>query len=315
MRHCPFCGEEIEIGLETCPKCGEDLTRPAKPSASRIPRLFHPFAVMGYLVLVSLLIVFLQLWHSRGKTPSQESATVQPSMQPPGEDAARPDNINEADRKYMEIWSYEQETKPLFDYLVDTEARLNGPDANSGPAELKTALQRLEEFSNQAKGFVSPVGLGTCQGAVKQSIEDAKNAVNSLLRYQSAKDPQSKTLAAGGFKSSRDQRLICQSLLELVTKQLEPGLSHSKSALQKEAPEWRRLHMPRPGQPSPSPSSPAPAPAATPAPEPSGTAAPEAKAPEPGVKQETKPAPSGTGEENPQSGATAVPGEGETIQP
>jgi len=276
--HCPYCGNEIESGLDSCPLCGESLANPEKsqkPSSGRIARPLHPFAVMGYIVLLSGLIVFLQTWQkgplkAKLKKEGESAAAPAQAQAPVPRDEVRADNLNESDKKYMEVFKYERSLKPVFIALSEIDAQMSNPEQKMDGSQVQLMFQNLNKLAQMADALQTPSGLGMCAANVKGSVDQAKTALNAFWNYQSThgtpnKDEYQKNLL--GFRSQKDS---CQNIINNLNRELEPLLSHKKPLLQK----FSETYNPFPQPPVPPPS-PAPQTGATAKPQTPQPAAPE----------------------------------------
>jgi len=281
MMHCPYCGNEIESGLDSCPLCGEYLAHPEKaqkPSSGKIARPFHPFAVMGYIVLLSGLIVFLQTWQ-KGSPEAKlkkegQSAIEAPAQQqaqaPVPRDEVRADNLNESDKKYMEVFRYEQSLKPVFATLSEIDAQMSNPDQKMDGSQVQMMFQNLNKIAQIADALQTPSGLGMCASNLKGGIDQAKTALNAFWNFQSTKATAQKDEYQKNLLGFRIQKDSCRNIVNNLNRELEPLLSHKKPLLEK----FSENYNPFPQAPIP-PQIPAPQTGATAKPQTPQPAAPE----------------------------------------
>ncbi len=267
MTHCPECGEEVIAGEKICPHCGAELEK-GRPTRSRLPKLLHPFAVAGYLAILSVMIVFFQFLLQAGKagTAATSEAVI-------AEQAASlisrfrgkpPVPKTPADKRYVEILRFEQSANPFFQKLIAIDTEFSKPDYRPSESRYAEVSQDLAELSSTAENFTVPNTLGPCRQGIKNSIDEAKRAVNFLRNYQTSPSPTLKSDLEQSWALSRSQRNYCQSMIELVKKKLEADLSLNPDELKRAAEE----PVPPPTNAPP----PAPEPAAPPANAPPATA-------------------------------------------
>lgn len=337
--HCPSCGEEIESGLESCPQCGEDLGQEEKPYFRRVPRLLHPLAVMGYIILLSGLMIFLQLRFRGARPPaSSESETAVPSQPAvPAREEITLQTVNESDKKWMEVCNYEQPLKPIFAGLAQLDSQLSQPGLKLDGMQVQAMIQKVNDLLPKADSLEAPTGLGPCSAAVKNSVELMKSAVNSFWNFQSTGSKDSEVLFNQSLANSRSQKDYCAAIIANLKKDLEKaGLSKSKAALEKAAPDFFSQFTPPPApQPTPAPlplpggSSASPQPAPPPAPEPASPPSPRHERPlrahpKPGQQPHPPspeqppaeaPAEGGTGNPELEPGSSVAPEPGGSVQP
>jgi len=260
--HCPHCGNEIESGLEACPLCGESLAspeKPQKPSSGKIARPLHPFAVMGYIVLLSGLIVFLQTWQKGGLKarlkkeggPATEAPAKPQAQAPVPRDEVRADNLNESDKKYMEVFKYEQALKPIFAALSEIDAQMSNPEQKMDGSQVQLMFQNLNRISQMADALQTPSGLGMCAANVKGSVDQAKTALTAFWNYQSTKAAPNKDEYQKNLLSFRSQKDSCQNIIDNLNRDLKPVLSHKEPLLQKFSENF--IPFPQPPIPPPNP--------------------------------------------------------------
>lgn len=278
MIHCPYCEGEIAQGLELCPQCGANLKAAAKLEHKGFPKFVHPFAVMGYIVIISALLAFLQIRAQAARKPAPEKAAVKsvPAVpaRPPAlvKEIITPQNTTETDKRYMEVAGYEKAISPIFAAVTDIDSRLSDPGFRLDFNQMSAWNSILNRLSRQAENTLTPTGLGPCQPAVKNSVDQMNSALTASWNYQSKKSPDAQGQLNESLNTSRSQKNYCLSVIDILKKDLEKsGLSHGAEALIQNAilPGSAGAPAPVPAQEGVSPAGPAaqePAPAEPPAP-------------------------------------------------
>jgi hypothetical protein len=220
---------------------------------------------MGYIVLISCLLVFspARFKGLRAKRPAgpAKAASAQPA---PAEKPVNLLTVSESDKTYMHVYLYQQETAPIFAAVSEIDSMLRQPDLRLDSFQVQNLIQKLSDLSTKADTLQAPAGLGPCGPAVKSSVEQLKSAVAAAWNYQTTHSADSQSSFQQGLSVSKNQKNYCEGIEDVLIKQLEPGLSHSKAALQKAAPTF---FQPPPAPPPPSPEQPAPGSSVAPQPQ------------------------------------------------
>ncbi len=236
----------------------------ARPARASLPKSLHPFLVMGYLLILSALIVLLQ-WGLKSRAahsgPSSQEETAQGEAGLLGRlKGGVPTAVSSADKEYVNALVYEQKSTPLFQKLLELDTELSKPDLQLSDSRFRELNSTLDSLSDQAEQVLAPTSLGPCAMAIKTAVDQERSALNFYKSYQQTPTPQLKGSYDENLRLSRNQRNYCQSLIELLKKQLGPDLTLSQDDFQRIA--QQELSTPPPAQPSPgiSPQAPLPAP-------------------------------------------------------
>ena len=230
MARCPNCGAELEPEQKLCPECGARI--PEQEKKNFIYWLFHPFSVLGILLVVSLALVLV---HFTGKK-SPASSTAEPkkiSQLPATSPQKQKEKIlKPADKKYLEILEYEKNLSS-FNRLLDRLAQeLSLERKKITVQEWQELRAKLEEEKKNLARFSAPPGIGPCHTAMKNCLEQYLRAVNALWNYQNTGEKTSLGTYRKSITQAKSQRNYCLNLLELIKKQLEPSLSRDKTELE-----------------------------------------------------------------------------------
>lgn len=260
MPYCQFCGEEIEEGLSSCPQCGEVMVPERGASSRRLPVFLHPLAVLGYLVLLSGLLVFLQLRMKAGGTEPPPITVDSTRTVIPKAEEITPQTVNESDKTWMKVYNYEQSLKPIVAALSELDSRLSQPGVKLDGTQVRVMLQKVNELQPKAESLETPASLGPCAMAVRNSVEQMKSAISAFWQFQNSGSKDSEALFNQNLATSKSQLSYCQGIIDNLKKDLEKeGLSKSKSALEKAAPDFFSRFFPAPPPPPPAPEAPLPA--------------------------------------------------------
>jgi len=254
MAICPKCGEEIPGGGKICPGCGANLE--SKPEIKPLPKALHPYAFIGYVLILSLLIIGFQTSNKFLKNLSSQEAEQVSAEHIPQKEQGQNQSLflTASDKLYLEVITYNQKLSPFFDQLKKIEQEIAQPDYKLSPARWQELIQQIDHLSNLTQDLSTPGNLGPCRAMVKNSIEQIRVAVNALSNYTNNPEPKIKTIFEESFLTAQSQRNYCQQLIEQVTKELIPELSANKEIIEKE------LQKSSPGPTSPEPTAPLPQP-------------------------------------------------------
>ena len=317
MKRCPECGAELKGDERLCPECGAEI--PQKIDLKKhLPIIFHPLFVLGLIVILSLGLSGYH-FYKKAKTKSSEEGAVraQPASQPVSKKPAQK-VLGIADKKYLEVLQYQKDLTDIFESLdaIDQEFPLERKELSL--EEWQEVRSELLKFSEKIKKRSAPPGLGPCQSAMKNSLDQYLRAVNALWNFQNTSKKESLGTYRQSITLARSQKNYCLSLIKLVKKQLAPSLKVEPSELEervfgkplqippeekKEKEKQIKEEKPKPPEVQPS-QSPAPAPSET-----------ILEIPEEKQGESIQPQPQPGASPAPETGTTPLPEQGTTPLP
>jgi len=231
MARCPNCGAELEKEQRLCPECGAEIP-PRSEKKNFTYLLFHPLSMLGLLVVVSLILALVHFSRREPFASSTEEPKKISQLPAPSPQKQKGKILKPADKKYLEILEYEKKLNPLMSLLDQLNQKLSLERKEITLQEWQELRAKLEEEKNRLAQFSAPPGIGPCQTAMKNSLDQCLRAVNALWNYQNTKAQESLGAYRQSISQAKSQKDYCQSLIEIIKKQLEPSLSRDKAELE-----------------------------------------------------------------------------------
>lgn len=322
MIKCPYCQTELPDESLTCVRCrsllveSEPTGRTRSPQLTPLGYLTHPWAALGYLVLISAVILlgFQRPWHKKSagagrpvasapETPAPAEADqeepsgpdtgeflVEPEVQAPERRTKRESQEpagKKAKRKrprekkaVTEVATYEQMVRDLLRQVDQQVERFNRASrqgaGQGGSRELNEILGEVRDLLQEMRSLEPPSGFERCQTTLANSVALTRKALRSKMLYVETGDSAQLNEAQKNLETAREQREQGLSLLESIKRDLAAG-----KPLKPET-------APAPPSPEPPPAeprrevSPPPAPPPPPAPRAPASVSPPEPEPEPG---------------------------------